>query len=95
MSQELTRKPLCQPLGMSLELATVTSKMLESDGLCSCGRYLSKLDAKFILANPIPSRGVVIVAAYCFSCAEIINSALSRCINQAYKEKRSEAELRG
>ena len=95
MTQELSRKPLLDTLMLPLELQARCNKMIDSDGLCACGRWLARLDAKFILVNPIPSKGKLVIAAYCFSCYLIINDALKRVHNQAYKEKRSEAELRG
>lgn len=93
--QNLKREALAKAIALPAEMGALIAKMRQSDGLCTCGRYLSSLDAKFILANPIPTKGVVVVAAYCFSCFSIINGALGRCKNQAYTQKRSEAELRG
>lgn len=93
--QNLTREPFLKPLAMPSELGLLCTKMLDSDGLCACGRYLSSLDAKFILVNPIPSKGKIVVGAYCYSCFSQINSVLKRVKDQAYKQKRSEGELRG
>lgn len=93
--QSLTREPFIKTLAMPPELGALCARMLDSDGLCACGRYLSSLDAKFILVNPIPSKGKIVVGAYCYSCFSQINSVLKRVKDQAYKEKRSDAELRG
>lgn len=93
--QTLTRQPFFDVLAMPMELGARIERMINSDGLCACGRYLSSLDGKFILVNPIPSKGKIVVGAYCYDCASHINKTLKMCKDAAYKQKRSEAELRG
>lgn len=71
-------------------------------GLCTCGRLLHATDAKFILGNIGPSdspdpkrRNVLLMAAYCYDCFSRINASMKSCKAAAYKQNRSDAELRG
>ncbi len=93
--QSLSREPFSKAIAIPQELGHLIAAMRDSDGLCACGRYLSSLDAKFILVNPIMKLGKMAVAAYCFECFNEINDALKRCRDRGYREKRPEADLRG
>lgn len=60
-------------------------QMLDSEGLCSCGREMSPISAKFIFCNATsqhPMRkdlhGALIMGAYCYSCAAEINGLLKK-----------------
>ncbi len=98
--QELTR--LVGTASVSLDISSLVTYLMTHDGLCTCGRWLSSTDAKFILANIGPHdspdtkrQDVAAIAAYCFSCFMTINNALKKCKDSALIQKRSEAELRG
>lgn len=95
MIQNLSREPFSKVLAIPSELGQLIARMRDSDGLCTCGRYLSSLDAKFILVNPVMSKGKMAIAAYCFECFMRVNGALKECRNRGYLQKRSEADLRG
>lgn len=60
-------------------------QMLDSEGLCSCGRQMTRVSAKFIFCNATsqhPLRkelhGALIMGAYCYSCAKEINGLLAK-----------------
>jgi hypothetical protein len=87
-------KRLVTKCDLPVEVAKAVLYLMHGDGTCTCGRYLASLDGKFILCNVGISRPMVL-AAYCYDCFTKINNTMKRCQNAAYKQKRSEAELRG
>jgi hypothetical protein len=57
--------------------------LMDAEGLCVCGRFLKPTDGKFCLGQvnthyfPDPKgKNLLIVAAYCFACANRINDVL-------------------
>lgn len=74
---------LILPTPLAKEQAATVSYLRNSEGLCCCGRFLKKTDAKFCLGQinssdfPVPSgRNLLIVAVYCYDCFTIINNTL-------------------
>lgn len=81
-------------VGPDLEQTVQTLRRI--DGLCTCGRWLSATDTKWVLVNVHPKRSdIAAVAAYCFECFTKINNTMKSCKDSAYIQRRSEAELRG
>lgn len=62
-----------------IDVHQVIHSLMNSKGTCTCGRVLSSIDAKFILINALPSQSKMIIAAYCFNCANHINHAIKLC----------------
>lgn len=59
------------------------NSLMNSEGLCTCGRFLQKTDRKFVIgqvntnlfADP-KGRNLLVMAAYCYDCATAINGLL-------------------
>lgn len=66
------------------EIAQASTQLLDSEGLCACGRVMRRLDPKFILTNVVPTRLTIIVAAYCQPCSLAINGTLKGIHKVAY-----------
>lgn len=65
--------------------------LVNAEGLCACGRFLKKTDAKFLLgqvnSNLFPDprgRNSLVIAGYCYECFTIINATL-KLINNRHK----------
>lgn len=75
---------LAYKIHMSAEVLHATTALLNSEGTCSCGRVLRKLDAKFILISAAPSAVAMAIAAYCHECSQMINKTLKSCHRVIY-----------
>lgn len=60
------------------ELQQLGSQMLDSEGFCGCGRLITRLEGKFLLAAVMPSKSMTTLAAWCQPCAQSINAVLLR-----------------
>lgn len=68
---------------LSVNQKLMVSRLLDAEGECCCGMKMTALSAKFILGNLISEhpkdkkkRGCLIMAAYCYSCFQELNSFL-------------------
>lgn len=55
----------------------VADHLMDSEGTCTCGRIMRKLDAKLVMMTAVPSKNALLAAAYCLPCSGIINRALA------------------
>lgn len=68
---------------LATEQAKATNQLMDSEGVCTCGRFLKRTDAKLCLgqintadfADP-RMRNTLVIAAYCYDCASRINDLL-------------------
>lgn len=65
----------------------IANQLLDSEGLCTCGRVIGKFAPKFVLMNLVPSQGMAVIGAYCQPCSIMINAALKRCRRIVYDPK--------
>jgi hypothetical protein len=75
--------------GLSNEQMMSLAHLLGAEGLCQCGRFLKKTDAKYQLGIfPPPGAPLganwILMISYCHSCAMAINDLL-RYINGRHK----------
>lgn len=75
---------LAYKIHTSAEVQHVSTFLLNGEGTCACGRVLRKLDAKFILINAIPTVEMMVIAAYCHECSQMINKTLKSCQRVIY-----------
>lgn len=68
---------------LSSEQPQAIKYLMDSEGLCTCGRFLKSTDAKLCLAQVNTAyfadpkgRNLLLIAAYCFDCAQKINNTL-------------------
>lgn len=78
---------LAYKLRLPLEMQQLGNQMLDSEGFCVCGRLISRLEGKFLLAAVVPSQFTTILAAYCQPCSQVINRTLKSLRSANYMDK--------
>jgi hypothetical protein len=71
---------LREETALTREQMQAINHIITKEGLCLCGRYLKPTDFKLCLAKAGihgPDRGKLIIAGYCFGCANKINDVLN------------------
>lgn len=68
---------------LSKDQASSTKHLMDREGLCTCGKFLKRTDAKLCLANISTDycsnpalRNTILIAAYCVTCATLIDNTL-------------------
>lgn len=68
---------------LAKEQAQAVKHLMDSEGLCTCGRFFRRTDAKLCLGQintdyfPDPKyKNTLVIAAYCVECATLINNTL-------------------
>lgn len=61
---------------LPIEVQQICNTLMDMEGLCTCGRIMRRLDAKLILMTAVPSKGQILVGAYCLPCSGQINRTL-------------------
>lgn len=74
-------------LKLPLEMQQLGNQMLDMEGLCVCGRVITRWEGKFLLAPVMPSKEITILAAYCQPCSQVINRTLLSLRTTAYLDK--------
>lgn len=76
------RRLVCT-VALGTEQSLATKYLMDAEGLCTCGRFLKKTDAKLCLGqintdyfSDKKYKNTLVIAAYCFDCSNRINDVL-------------------
>jgi hypothetical protein len=75
---------LAVKISLPIVVQQICNSIIDSEGTCTCGRVMRRLDAKLVMMTAVPSQGQMVAAAYCLPCSTVINNALRGLRNVTY-----------
>ena len=69
-------KRLATHMPMPTDVKHVSNFLMDTEGVCTCGLILRRVDPKLFLATGVPSKNRLAVGVYCMRCASALDYRL-------------------